>query len=317
MTYQTINPVDLLAYRQEFPEATQLIPAWAYKDAVTDYFHSEKHRSISVLPWEKTHSKIWIRPGEVSLWAGNNGSGKSLVLGQNSLGWISKNEPVVIASMEMKPEVTLARMCRQACGGNIPSKDFIDKFHDWLTDRLWLYNQQNSVKHQTMLALARYCGGVLSAGKKIKIRHLVIDSLMKCGIGVDDYNSQKGFVDDLCSIGKVTGTHTHLVAHMRKGDTEFKEGDKMDIKGTSEISDLVDNVFIFWRNKPKEDEMAKPTPNEKFTKEPDAILACRKQRNGEYEGKIALWFDRASMQYTGDSRARPIDFLRTHSEVAA
>ena len=317
MDYNKISPVDLSAYMRDFPDHTQVVPAYQYRAMVADYFHGSEKVHGPQLPWSKTHGKIRFRPGEVTIWAGYNGSGKSLILGQVITHFMSIGEKACIASMEMKPEVTLARMCRQASMVNHPSEKFIDDFHEWLADKLWLYTQQNSVKHDRMVALARYCGvGVVSGGKKVPINHLVIDSLMKCGIGVDDYNTQKHFINDLCSIAKDTGVHIHLVCHMRKGDTEFKEGDKMDIKGASELSDQVDNVMIMWRNKGKEDEVAKSNPNAKVLEMADAILACRKQRNGEWEGKIALWYDKKSLQYVGFNNAPPIDFLRPKSEAA-
>lgn len=314
MTYQSINATDLTTYLREFPENTQVRPAYAYAEQVRDYFHGNNVDRGQSLPWSKTHGKISIRPAEVSLWAGFNGAGKSLITGQALMGF---NEPACIASMEMQPHLTVARMCRQASGVNLPSQEFINDFHEWLSGRLWMYTQQNSVKADRVLGLARYCGtGVVSEGKKIRMKHLVIDSLMKVGIGTDDYAKQKEFVNDLCSIAKDTGMHIHLVCHMRKGETEFKEPDKMDIKGASELSDQVDNVFILWRNKAKEDELAKSNPNEKITSGADVFLACRKQRHGEFEGKIALWFDKRSMQYVGSEGGRPIDFMSQKSEAA-
>ncbi|OGO94414.1 MAG: hypothetical protein A3F10_02720 [Coxiella sp. RIFCSPHIGHO2_12_FULL_42_15] len=70
----------------------------------------------------------------------------------------------------------------------------------------------------------------------------------------------------------------------------------MDIKGTGSITDLADNVFTVWRNKNKE------------PSEPDAILQCDKQRNGEWEGKISLWFDSVSLHYleTAQSISTPL-----------
>jgi twinkle protein len=317
VSYDTIEPLDLTQYMREFDEQNQVVPAFMYAGQVKDYFHGNQHAQGSQMPWSKTHGKIRFREGEVSIWAGYNGSGKSMLLGQVMLGVMQQGETACIASMEMRPHLTVARMCRQSSGSNIPSEVFIDEFHEWLSGKLWMYVQQGTVKSPRMLALARYCGaGILSSGKKVKIRHLVIDSLMKCGIKTDDYNTQKDFVDGLTSIAKDTGVHIHLVCHMRKGDSEFREGDKMDIKGASELSDQVDNVFLLSRNKTKEDELVKPNPNEKIIKVADAFLSCRKQRHGEWEGKIALWFDKKSMQYVSFEGARPIDFLRSYTEAA-
>ena len=65
------------------------------------------------LPWTKTWDKFRFREGELTIWAGVNGNGKSLVMGMAALFFTT---PVVIASMEMLPEATIARMVRQATG---------------------------------------------------------------------------------------------------------------------------------------------------------------------------------------------------------
>lgn len=316
MNYLNPEDIDFSKYLSKHPEHANVIPAYAYSESVADWYYGKKERHGVSLPWSKTHANISLRPGEVSVWAGVNGHGKSLLTSQIMLSAMAQNEPCVIASMEMRPHITMARMARQACG-NIPPLDFIGQFHHWTEGRLWLYTQQGTVQSSRMLAVLRYCGeGLLSNGKKIPVKHFVIDSLMKCGIAVDDYNRQKAFVDELCAHARDTGVHIHLVAHARKGDTERRAVDKFDIKGASEITDQVDNVFTLWRNKGKEDESQMPNPESDIMKEPDALLTCSKQRHGEWEGKVALWFHKASMQYVGFQSARPIEFLKTHSEAA-
>lgn len=309
MNYLNPADIDFEKYLAKHPEHANVIPAYAYSESVIDWYYGEKERRGILLPWSKTHSKIALRSGGVSVWAGVNGSGKSLLINQIMLSAISQGESCVIASMEMRPHITMARMTRQACG-NVPPVEFIKKFHEWTEGKLWLYTQQGTVQSSRMLAVLRYCAeGLLSEGKKIPIRHFVIDSLMKCGIQTDDYNRQKSFVDELCAHARDTGVHIHLVAHARKGDTERRAVDKFDIKGASEITDQVDNVFTLWRNKDKEDEAQTPHPSVEIMNEPDALLRCSKQRHGEWEGKISLWFHRESMQYVGHSGARAIDFM--------
>ena len=164
--------------------------------------------------------------------------------------------------------------------------------------------------------MLKYCHqALLSEGKRIRIHHFVIDSFMKCGIKMDDYNRQASFVNELHAFAKDTGIHIHLIAHSRKTDTSRKQMDKFDIKGASEITDQVDNVMTVWRNKRKEDEAVRPSPDAEVLKEPDAILICDKQRHGEWEGKIALWFHAPSMQFVGSNGARPIEFFSYSREA--
>ena len=49
--------------------------------------------------------------------------------------------------------------------------------------------------------------------------------------------------------------------------------------------------------------------DEEEATKPDAILACHKQRNGEDEPKLALWFDLDSHQFLGSPKARPFNFV--------
>ena len=311
-----IEPIDFTPYEKS-SEAANLIPAYAFSDVVADYFAGRLGHGGLSLPWSKTHGKIALRPGEVSIWAGINGSGKSLLLNQISMQAMMHNEPVCIASMEMKPHVTMARMNRQAAGA-IPSDSFIRQFHDWTDGKLWLYDQNGVVESKRILAVMRYCDrGLKRAGQSVKIKHFVIDSLMKCGIGVDDYNRQKAFVDELCAHARETGVHVHLVAHERKGETSRKLGDKFSVKGASEIVDQVDNVFIVWRNKDKEENAQEQFPDPDLQQQPDCIVRCDKQRNGEWEGKIALWYHKPSMQYVAQYGAGPINFLRGEANEEA
>ena len=133
----------------------------------------------------------------------------------------------------------------------------------------------------------------------------MIDSLMKCGISPEDYPRQKEFVDRLCWCAKSENIHIHLVHHGRKGANELSMPDKHDAKGAGEITDLVDNVFIVFRNKEKERERADAKRKEENFNEadkPDALLSIAKQRHGEWEGTFALWFDPKSHQYMEQDR---------------
>src|ERR1700687_4070002 len=74
------------------------------------------------LPWSKTHGEIQLRPGEVSLWPGISGHGKSIVTTQVALHLASRERRVAVASLEMQPWNTLKRMARQAAGAATPSE---------------------------------------------------------------------------------------------------------------------------------------------------------------------------------------------------
>lgn len=296
------DSIDFSAYLEETDAQHRIIKASDYADDVVDYFHSHKQEVGAVMPWMKTHNVIRFRPGEVTLWGGMNGHGKSLVLGQTCLGFALQKSRVCIASMEMKPLVTLARMCRQAQASYKPDVAFIHEFHRQTDGLLWLYDQQGMVKSEKLLAVMRY------AADRLNIEHFVIDSLMKCGMGEDDYNGQKHFVDAITSTARDTGMHVHLVAHSRKAKDEYAPPGKMDVKGTGAITDQVDNVLTVWRNKKKEEDVREGrTPD---NDDPDALIICDKQRNGEWEGKIKLYFHPESLQFLPDRASSPQILIR-------
>jgi len=262
------------------------------------------------MPWPKTQNSFRFRPGEVTLYAGSNGGGKSMITGQIALGLIKQRQSICIASFEMKPKRTLYRMLRQFAGENIDFPKFTDKakyignlldrFRRFCDGRLYLYDQQGTTSSQQVIAMTRYCA------MELGIKHVFIDSLMKCVAGEDDYNAQKYFVDELTAVARDHNIHIHLIHHIRKLQNEEMQPNKNDIKGTGAIADQVDNVLLMWRNKKKEHKVqAGGTPDDK---DPDAMLMCEKQRNGEAEDWFSLWYDRESQQFTEMVNAMPMAF---------
>ena len=300
------DEIDFSAYLKESEAKQRVRPAAEYVTELTDQLGRPVKVKGQALPWLKTRGLFRFRPGEVTLWAGVNGHGKSLMSGFVSLDLMAAGQKVCIASFEMKPHATLRRMIRQWCGYPADAefaahpeaitalRDLYEQFGCLADKRLWFYDQQGTVAASQMIAVARYCA------KELGVQHLFIDSLMKCVRGTDDYNAQKNFVDELTAIARDHDTHIHLIHHIRKLENELKKPDKTDVKGAGEITDQVDNVLLVWRNKAER--------NPKTDAEADAALICCKQRHGEWEGGINLWFDRESQQYTETKGGSVIDF---------
>ena len=266
-------------------------PASSWLADVLDRFENPDVHYGDSLPWSKIDG-YRMRKSEVSVWFGINGHGKSMLLSQVMLNVMATGKRVVIASMEMTPTKSMMRMVRQASCGDKPVPGYIKKFHQWTDGRLWIYDHLGMVKPDKMLAVLRYCH------EKLKADHVVVDSLMKCGMAPDDYGKQKAFVDGLCGVALETGMHIHLVAHARKGEKETDRLDKFDLKGSSEIADQVDNLLIVSRNKKKETDR-----DGKFADDPDAFLSVVKQRHGDWEGTAGLWYDHGSQSYIGGENA--------------
>jgi len=287
--------IDFSQYMEE-TEQHAVYPASHWTKATKEAFYPPADQPVLLPPtmlWKKTHDKVNFRPGEVSLWAGVNGHGKSMFLSQVTLDLNQQHQRTMVASFEMRPVRQMMRMSRQAYGDGKPSIDFIDSFGAWNDSRLWLYDHVGAVEWRKVIAVMRY------ARKQFGITQFVVDSLMKCVKGEDDYNAQKDFVNALCAFANDNMVHVHLVHHVRKGESEHKAPGKFDIKGAGAITDLVDNVFIVWRDKKAEDD---------DTAMFNAQLVCEKQRNGEFEGRFGFWFDVSSQQYLDTRGTLPIRY---------
>lgn len=270
-----------------------------FEDKVMDLFYGNGSDQGALLPWNKSHTLLKFREKETTLWAGYNGHGKSNVTTQVGLDMAWANEVVVIGSFEMAPERTLWRMIRQASRSKDPGESYIRNFLAWAEGRIWLLSKRGTVDADWVIAAARYAADTLKANQ------FFVDNLAKCVKGEDDFNGQKDFVDQICTVGMDTGMHMHLIHHLRKGADEMTCPGKMEIKGSGSITDQVDNVAVVWRNKKKEEERMQRTPKLEIMEQPDTVINICKQRNGEsWEGKLGLWYDPESMSY-GQGKLEP------------
>lgn len=129
----------------------------------------------------------------------------------------------------------------------------------------------------------------------------IIDSLMRLGISQEDYDGQEKAIFQLVDWTVANNVHVHLVAHSRKGDKDRGGAPETeDIKDAMEIGANAFNILTVWRNKAQEDKIkAAKSDAEKadLKAKPGVILNVAKQRNGDFEGKIGLWFDQSTYRY--------------------
>lgn len=303
------DSIDFDAYLKEPDESAKVRPASEWRHEVINHFSTPPEARGCTLPWSKTRKVFRLRPHEVTLWCGFNGHGKTAVLSQVAQHLMMQGERVCIASMEMRPEATMARMVCQAAGEASPGREAIDAFLNWTAGRCWLYDQQGMVSPDRLIAVMRY------AHRELGVTHFIIDSLLKCSLAEDDYNGQKAFVDALCAHARDTGQHLHLITHSRKLKNEADPPGKYDVRGSGAITDQVDNVLVVWRNKAKEEAIAANKASVEVAEGPDCLLIVEKQRHFSWEGRVALWYDRPSMTYLqrADDKPQALDVAATLS----
>jgi twinkle protein len=279
------DDMDFKAYEQEDDAKQKVKPASSWADEVVKRMLNPEGARGFGLPWPETLEQFRLRPNEITIWSGINGHGKSLLLSQVMIQAMEHGQRVLMASLEMRPVLTLERMVRQAIGKRHCNEAEIRAFHQWTDDRLWLYDHVGAVQWRKFMAVCRW------ALVEKKVDHIVIDSLMRLGVGEQDYDGQKAAVDALCDLRNDYPVNVHLVMHSRKLADEMSPPGKFDVKGTGTMTDLADNVMTVWRNKRKESDP------DKHRDDCDAMIVCDKQRNGEWEGRVRLWFDAGSQQF--------------------
>ena len=270
------------------------------------------------LPWDLVPGGFRIRPGELTLWTGETGAGKSQALSHAACHWIASGENVFSISAEMTPEQQLRRMIRQATALDDITPHFLDAAIDWLGGKaehigqLLIYDRQGRIETGELFDTMTY------ARRRYGCGQIIVDSLMRLGIGVEDWEGQADMTLKLAQWCIEEDAHIHLVAHNRK--SEMSGSGRMQgttgVKGAMEIGANASNHIEIVRKKHIEairqrlDRGEMVSDKERETANSYAVLvALHKHRNGDGEGTIGLEFHQASYQYIDYLGAAPRRFV--------
>ena len=261
-------------------------------DVAIEHLQNRGKNPGGILPWDIDFN---ILPHTLTIWAGMNGHGKSLIVQQVMLylmtgDYSSREEKVLMWSPELAPVYQLERLARQIVGDPYPDPEEAEEAWCWLNNKLWLYTREIDCGPEQLIAAARY------AQEELGVTQFVIDSLMKVNLGSQERNiylAQKNFANVLANVCRDTGICIHLVAHVRKPENELKRVSKYDIKGASELTELVDAGFMVHRNKTEE----KAREEGNTPKEPLAALECFKNRHGGHEPSCGLEYEHDGMTF--------------------
>lgn len=267
-----------------------------YADRVKALFWPEPgKRTGYTTPYGKLGDKLTFRPGELTLWTGATGSGKSQIISDCCPHWVLEGSRICIASFEMHPAQTLRRMVKQAGDVDRPTEAFLNNILEYLDNGLLLYERVGKSGVAPLLEIFDY------ARAKYGCDQFVIDSLMRLGIAADDYAGQEKAVFQIVDWTIQHNVHTHLVAHARKGEKGQGAPESEDVKGAMEIGANAFNILSVWRDRRHEEQLnAAPEGSElrrELMEKPGVLFNVAKQRNGDFEGKIGLWFDQGTYRY--------------------
>jgi twinkle protein len=237
--------------------------------------------------------------GELTIWTGKNGEGKSTLLGQVLLEALDNGVPVFAYSGELTKERFQLWINTQAAGkANLDERankygdkvytvkrEVNDKIREWYRGRFFLYDNSirgKNIENTSLLDLCEY------AAKKYGCKVFVVDNLMTAdytGYGDDPWQAQSRFVGELVHFSKAFNVHVHLVAHPKK--TDKKHIEKESISGSMDITNRADNVIAIERV--SEENKAKLAC--------DALLSILKNRHNGKLGDIKLFFSEAERRF--------------------
>jgi twinkle protein len=252
-----------------------------------------------VIPGEETPFTLpfRFRAGEVTVWQGYSGDGKSVMLNQFINGFATQGKKSCIASFEMKPKKTFKNMMRQATGFAHPSEETFNAALEWMDQWFFVFNRVGGATIAETIALFEY------VAKKYGVHHFVIDSLMRLeDVNEEQAETTKSLMNWLQAFAKKFDVHVHLVCHSRKPDAKHPAEKypplKHSVSGSKAITDNADNVVCVWRNREKSDAMDDAV-NRGDTEmiadlrgQHDARFLIQKCReDGSQEGSKYLFFD--------------------------
>lgn len=273
-----------------------------FKKEVTDHYMTDPATVGLATPWFP--ALPWrVRKGEMTVFTGFSGHGKTLGLNQLMLHLVQQGCKILDCSLEIRPGLTLYYMTRCAMAKKYAEKHEAEACVSWLNDQMLFLDCVGTVNAERIMHASEY------ARKRHGVDVLVIDSLFKCGMSGEDYGAARAFADKLTSFANNTGVHVILVAHSRKtqNGNEYSPPTKSDVAGSSDITNAAFNVIVIWRNKMKKrkvDELRQSKDPEaleeleKWLEQPDGKIIIDKQRFGEGEEcEIPVWYEKDSCQF--------------------
>ena len=264
-----------------------------------------KNQGRPFLAWNESDSiKFNLRPAELTIWSGMEGSGKSNLLYQMA-SWLSSvyGEKIAIVSLEEGVDVSLGIMTQHAAcypmdpADGVTREQFNMVYRELIAPYLYVYHHVGTAPPDDVIQFAEY------AVNKHGCTHVIIDSLARIDIDIESNSEVDSFLNKIVESMNTTRAHYHLVCHSRKGkEDEFSLSSipkKRDIKGSVNIPIVAFNVLVVWKNELKSSILSKGKPTKDHTigeimEWPDGYIAVRKQKATGETGEYPIWYDKAT-----------------------
>lgn len=237
-----------------------------------------------------------FRGGELSVWTGRRGEGKSTLLGQMLVESVNQNRVVCAYSGELPARQFKRFVIPQIAGPwNLverpdqrtgraeytPRKDALDSIDRWLEGNILLTDLRQSNAHDEDNILSLFEYAYRRYGCSVYLVDNIMTAQLRGELELGHWGAQKAFVQRLSAFAKHYDVHVHMVAHPRKAGEGGLSAD--DVSGANEITNLADNVFSVERAREGE--------------EVDSRIRILKVRETGSRETVPLMFDQKSRRY--------------------
>lgn len=249
--------------------------------------------------------------GELSVWTGVNGSGKSTILSQILLESINQGHTVCAYSGELPKEQFKEWTLLQAAGPDhvryetdkvtgkriaIPDPIANKQIDEWLGDRYWLFDLEKNTTHSPETIIRQFEAARMQYGADV----FLVDNIMMVDFdGVrekDFYREQSRFMRTLITFAKRRKVHVHLVVHPKKDGADGNGVlTKADVGGSGDITNRPDNVFAMSIRSRDVDGKLEQRP----------YLSILKNRDFGAKGEVWLDFDKKSRRFYQNRTGSP------------
>lgn len=235
--------------------------------------------------------------GDITVWTGKRGSGKSTFLNQLILQSIDDGTNVCIYSGEI-PADRLKNQIMLCAAGYLhvdehkdtstgrtyytPRREEESYINDWMRRKIWLYDNKIIEKDERDSIIDRFT----AAYRQYDCRVFVVDNLMtvNCNSRASEVMQiQADFVIRLRKFAELYNCHVHVVVHPRK-TKEIEDAD--DVGGMGAITNIACNVFSVKRN------------SEEGRDADGVTVNCLKNRAFGAVCEIALKYDNKSRRFS-------------------
>lgn len=241
--------------------------------------------------------------GDLTVWTGKRGSGKSTFLNQVMLQAIDDGTNVCVYSGEIPADRFKNQIMLCAAGYHhveertdsvtgrvyyIPKRETEPYINDWMSGKLWLYDNKIIENDERKSIIERFT----AAYKQYDCRVFIVDNLMtvNCNSRASEVMQiQADFVIQLRKFAEIHNSHVHVVVHPRKTN-DIADAD--DVGGMGTITNIACNVFSVKRR------------GDEGQTADGVVIKCLKNRAFGVTSELEVVYDNRSRRF-GEAYAAP------------